>query len=368
MPLAFVDLHRQYLALKGEIDAAIAGVIATSSYIRGPGVEQFEQAFAAMVEAPHCVSCANGTDALFIALKSLGVQPGDEVITTAHSWIATSEVISLCGARVVFCDTRPDTFNLDPEAVAAKVTPRTVGIIAVHMCGQAAEMGPLTGIAQKHGLWVVEDCAQAHLATWEERKVGTWGDMAAFSFYPSKNLGAYGDAGCVVTSRADLATFANRFAQHGGKGIHEIEGINSRMDGLQAAILNVKLPHLPSWTERRRELAARYDALLEGVEGVIRPVVHPACKHVYHLYMIRAQQRDALRQWLQERGIPTVINYSRALPFYPAYADLGHRAEDFPHAVANQGCILSLPIFPEMTEEEVGLVADAVREFYARQD
>ena len=244
MKIPFVDLHAQYLGLKPEIDAAIAAVIAESAYVRGPHVDRFEQAWAQTLGVKHCVSCANGTDALYIAMRGLGVKPGDEVITTAHSWISTSETITQAGGRVVFCDTEADTFNLDPALIESKITPRTVGIIPVHLYGQPADMDAIMAIARKHKLWVIEDCAQAHLARFKGQLVGTFGNAATFSFYPGKNLGAYGDAGCIVTNDDSLADWTATYARHGGKGEHVMEGINSRLDGLQAAILNVKLPHL----------------------------------------------------------------------------------------------------------------------------
>ena len=266
MKIPFVDLHAQYLAIKAEIDSAIAEVIAQSAFIRGRHVDAFEQAWARTLKVKHCVSCANGTDALYIAMRGLGLKTGDEVITTAHSWIATSETITQAGGRVVFCDTQEDTFNIDPRLIEARITKATVGIIPVHLCGQPADMDEIMAIAKKHNLWVIEDCAQAHLATYKGRLVGTFGNAATFSFYPGKNLGAYGDAGCIVTNDDTLADWTATFARHGGKGEHVMEGINSRMDGLQAAILNVKLPHLPAWTTARRRVAARYNDLLSGID------------------------------------------------------------------------------------------------------
>jgi dTDP-4-amino-4,6-dideoxygalactose transaminase len=251
MKVPFVDLYAQYLTIKPEIDRAIANVIAQSAFIRGPEVDRFEQAWASTIGIEHCVSCANGTDALYIAFRALGVKPGDEVITTAHSWISTCETITQAGGRVVFCDTDPVTFTVSPAAIEAAVTPRTVGIVPVHLYGQPADMEAIMRIAGRHHLWVVEDCAQAHLASFKGRRVGTFGDAATFSFYPGKNLGAFGDAGCVVTDNSSLAEWMMTFARHGGKGEHVIEGVNSRMDGLQAAVLNVKLPYLPGWTRAR---------------------------------------------------------------------------------------------------------------------
>ena len=367
MNVPFADLHAQYLTIKDGIDAAIADVIRTSAFIRGPYVQKFEEEFAAAMRLKHCVSCANGTDSLYIAMHGLGVKPGDEVIAPAHSWISTTETITQAGGTVVFCDTDTRTYTIDPAQIEARITPRTVGIIPVHLYGQPADMGAIMAIARKHKLWVIEDCAQAHLAGWEGQQVGTFGDAASFSFYPGKNLGAMGDAGAICTNDAALAQRMSRFARHGGlvKGDHHIEGINSRLDGLQAAILSVKLPHLTGWTRRRQELAASYQGLLEGIDGLGLPVTAHGREHVFHLYVIQHEKRDALARHLNRLGIQTVISYPTALPFLPAYARFGHQPADFPNAYRNQSRILSIPIFPEMTEEQIATVADAVSSFFS---
>lgn len=363
--IPFADLYSQYLSIKPEIDDAIESVIRDSAFIRGPYVERFEAEFAQALGVPHCVSCANGTDALYIAMHALGVRPGDEVITTAHSWIATSETISQAGGQVVFCDTERDSFNIDAARIEAKITPRTVGIIPVHLYGQPADMDAIMAIAKKHGLWVIEDCAQAHFARYKGRLVGTFGQAATFSFYPGKNLGAMGDAGAVITGDQDLAQRMARFARHGGltKGEHRIEGINSRLDGMQAAILSVKLRHLDDWTRARREKASAYNAGLAGIAGLETPREGEGREHVYHLYVVRHDRRDELAHHLAAAGIQTVVNYPVALPFLPAYQRLGHVPGDFPNAWANQSRILSLPIFPEMTAEQQTLVVEAIRRF-----
>lgn len=365
MKIPFVDLHAQYLSIKSEIDAAIAEVIAQSAFIRGSHVDAFEEAWAKTLGVKHCISCANGTDALYIAMRALNLKAGDEVITSAHSWISTSETITQAGGRVVFCDTNQTTFTIDPSDIEAKVTSATVGIIPVHLYGQPADMDVIMAIARKHHLWVVEDCAQAHLARYKGQMVGTFGDTATFSFYPGKNLGAYGDAGCAVTNDDRLADWMATFARHGGKGEHVMEGINSRMDGLQGAVLNAKLPHLPAWTEARRVVAARYDELLGGLAGVTTPMVGADRDHVYHLYVIRTEERDMLRKHLTDAGIATVLNYPKALPFYPAYSYLGHAAKDFPIAHANQSRILSIPIYPEMNDQMICDVAECIERFSA---
>lgn len=363
MKIPFVDLHAQYRSIQGEIDAAISAVIRESGFVRSHFVDEFEVLWAKALGTKHCVSCANGTDALYIAMRGLGLKSGDEVITTAHSWIATSETITQAGGRVVFCDTEDDTYTIAPADIAAKITPRTVGIIPVHLCGQPADMDPILALARKHNLWVIEDCAQAHLATYKGRLVGTMGHAATFSFYPGKNLGAMGDAGCLVTNDDRLAQWAALFARHGGKGDHVMEGVNSRLDGIQAAILSAKLPHLASWTARRQELAAAYTSNLGGLENLVCPVIRPDRTHVFHLYMVRTQQRDALRAKLQESGIATVLNYPRALPFYPAYAYLKHHPADFPRAAAHQQEILSLPLYPEMSEDALAYVTNTIKSF-----
>ena len=313
----------------------------------------------------HCVSCANGTDALYITMKALGLQLGDEVITTAHSWISTSETITQAGGRVVFCDTEENSYNINPELIESKITEKTKGIIPVHLYGQPADMDAILEIARKHNLWVIEDCAQAHLAIYKRQFVGTIGDAATFSFYPGKNLGAMGDAGCIVTNRSDLADFATLFSRRGGKGDHKIEGINSRMDGMQAAILNVKLNYLDSWTKSRINLAYRYIEHLGRLEGIELPHIHDDRTHVFHLFVIRSTQRDTLRRYLSNQGIPTVLNYPKALPFYDAYSYLGHRINDFPIAHANQERILSIPLFPELSYRIQDYIIEKICEFYS---
>lgn len=361
----FADLYKQYLLLKPEIDEAIESVIRDSAFIRGPFVDRFEDEFSKTIGVRHCVSCGNGTDALYIAMRALKVSAGDEVITSAHSWIATSETITQAGGRVVFCDADVSTYTINPAEIEAKITPRTVGIIPVHLYGQPADMDAIMAIAKKHGLWVIEDCAQAHLAKYKGRIVGTFGNVATFSFYPGKNLGAMGDAGAIVTNDTKLAESMAMFARHGGlrKGDHQIEGINSRLDGLQAAILEVKLPHLKAWTAARQRFAQRYSAAWKGHTELELPFVSEEREHVYHLYVIRHEARDQMARFLAERGIQTVINYPVALPFLPAYSSYKHRPEEFPNAWNQQTKILSLPIFAEMTDDQLSIVIDAVDSF-----
>jgi dTDP-4-amino-4,6-dideoxygalactose transaminase len=362
-----IDLHAQYVSIKTEIDQAIAEVIASSAFIRGPFVDSFEEGFAAAIGAKHCVSCANGTDALYIVMRALGLKAGDEVITSAHSWIATAETITQAGGKVVFCDTDRDTFTIDVKRLSDLITPQTVGIIPVHMYGQAADMDPILALAKRHGLWVIEDSAQAHLAKYKGRTVGTFGQAATFSFYPGKNLGAFGDAGAIVTNDAALAQKMARFARHGalGKHDHEVEGINSRLDGLQAAVLGIKLKHLASWTRIRQAIVSAYDAELASFSQITRPLAAADREHVYHLYVIRHEDRDGLFNHLKSLGVHAGIHYPVALPFLKAYAYLGHRSEDFPNAFHNQSRILSLPLFPEMSDAQRRHVVGSIGEFCA---
>ncbi len=365
MRVPFNDLRLHHELLQPALRQAIESAISDSSFIRGSEVDMFEKEFASVLGVKHCVSCANGTDALYICMRGLGLQPGEEVITTAHTWISSSETITQAGGRVVFADTDSDTYTIDPLDVARKITPKTRGIIAVHLYGQACDLDPLLELARKHNLWIIEDCAQSHLATYRGQTVGTFGDAATFSFYPGKNLGAMGDAGALVTNRDALAEWATLFSRHGGKGDHKIEGINSRLDGIQGAVLRVKLPHLRRWTEARQRLAAVYNAQLAGVGDIVTPRVAAGRDHVYHLYVIRSEKRDALRSHLTAKGIDTVLNYPKALPFYPAYAYLKHTPADFLVAHAHQSRILSLPIFPEMSDEQLNYVVESVRGFFA---
>lgn len=361
----FVDLYAQYRTIKGEIDFVIADVIKNSSFIRGPYVDKFERMFADLIERKYCVSCANGTDSLYIAMVALGVKPGDEVLAPAHSWISTTETITQAGGKVVFCDTEKETFTIDPKSIEEKITSRTVGIIPVHLYGQPADMDAILAIAKKHNLWVLEDCAQAHLARYKGQLVGTFGNAASFSFYPGKNLGAMGDAGAVVTNDQALAEKMAMFARHGGltKGDHNIEGINSRLDGIQAAILSVKLNHLRQWTVRRQEIARWYESQLACIPEIKTPHVADGREAVWHLYVIQCEQRDALAKYLAAKGIQTVINYPVALPFLPAYRYLGHTQMDFPVSYYHQSRILSLPIFPEITIGQTQRVIDEIRTF-----
>lgn len=374
MKTPFVDLKIQYRAIKEEIDSAIRSVIEETAFVRGKYVKNFEKEYAAAYGVGNCVSVANGTDAIYIALKSLGIGPGDEVITVANSWISTSEVITQAGAKPVFADIDPDYYTIDPAQVRAKLSERTRAVIPVHLFGQSAEMDAIEDLCRERGLHLIEDCAQAHFAEYRRRdggaarKVGTIGRAGTFSFYPGKNLGAYGDAGAIVTADEALANRMTMYANHGSlvKHQHEIEGINSRLDGLQAAILSAKLRHIQDWNRRRHANALVYNEMLAGVGDVTIPKIRPNGTHVFHLYVIRTAHRDALQKHLAEKGIESGIHYPVALPFLKAYAYLKHRPEDFPVAHRFQGEILSLPMFPELTREQIEYVSAEIRGFFAR--
>jgi len=355
MNIPLVDLKKQYDSIKSEVDAAIKDVIEQTAFVGGPFVKAFEEAFARYCGVKHCVGVANGTDAIFIALRALGIGAGDEVITVANSFVATSEAIKMAGAQVVFVDSNPTTYTIDVSKIEAKITPKTKAIVPVHLYGQPADMDPILALAKKYGLRVVGDAAQAHGATYKGRPISQLADITCFSFYPGKNLGAYGDAGALVTNDETLAANARMFANHGRtkKYDHDFEGVNSRLDGLQAAILSVKLRHLDEWTESRRRIAHRYNQALEG-SGLVLPEELPDVRAVYHLYVVQVPEgkRDALQEYLTANGIGAGVHYPIALPYLQAYKHLGHGYGDFPVSLKASGEILSLPLFPELTEEQ----------------
>jgi len=387
MQIPFVDLKAQYQSIKAEIDATIAEVISNTAFVGGPYVESFERAFAEFCGVKHCLGVGNGTDAIFIALRALGIGKGDEVITAANSFIATSEAITMTGARVAFVDIDPATYNMDPEKLAEfleqnchhtqstdypidKSTGLPVkAVIPVHLYGQPADMDPILETASRHGLKVVEDAAQAHGALYKGRKIGSLGDVACFSFYPGKNLGAYGDGGAIVTNNDDLAQKARMISNHGriGKYDHEFEGVNSRLDGMQAAILEVKLRYLDQWNESRRRTAGLYSKNLGGT-SLIPPREKDGAGSVYHLYVVRAdaERRAPLQEFLKAKGVSTGIHYPVALPYLKAYAYVNPGPDDFPAAKRASGEVLSLPIYPELDESQVTYVAKAVKEFFGR--
>jgi dTDP-4-amino-4,6-dideoxygalactose transaminase len=369
--IPFVDLKAQYDSIKPEIDAAIAAVISQTAFIGGPFVKEFEEAFARYCGVQHCVGVANGTDALYIALRTLGVGPGDEVITAANTFVATSEAIRMAGAQVVFCDCDPKTYNIDVTKIEAKITPKTKAIIPVHLYGQPADMDAVLAIARQHNLRVIGDAAQAHGAQYKGRAISKLADITCYSFYPGKNLGAYGDGGALVTDNVEWASMARMIANHGRtkKYDHDFEGVNSRLDGLQAAILNVKLRYLERWTEGRRKNAYGYNALLKGIPDVVTPDELADVRAVYHLYVVRvpAGQREQFQESLKAAGIDTGIHYPIALPYLNAYRHMGHTESDFPVALAASREIVSLPMFSELRDEQIEHVAKQIKELMSRR-
>jgi dTDP-4-amino-4,6-dideoxygalactose transaminase len=368
MRIPFVDLKAQYHSIKNEIDGAIASVINDTAFIGGPYVKTFENDFARAYDVKHVIGCANGTDSLYILMKMLGVGKGDEVITVANSWISSSETITQTGAKPVFVDAHPQYYSMDEEQLESKINSHTRAVIAVHLQGQVCDIEKIKTICDKHGVTLIEDCAQSHFSEYKGKRAGLFGIAASFSFYPGKNLGAYGDAGCIITNDDSLAEKCRMYAQHGAlkKHHHIIEGINSRLDGLQAAILSAKLSHLSEWTKKRIQNAALYGKYLSGIEGICLPIQRPDTKHTWHLYVIRTKQRDKLALWLAECEIETAVHYPTALPNLPAYKYLGYKPEDFPVASTLQDEILSLPMFPELTEEMISHVADSIKKFPAK--
>ncbi len=370
MNVPFVDLKNQYHTIKDKIDAAIKDVIQETAFIGGKYVVAFEEKFAAKYDVRNCVSTANGTDSLYIIMKSLGIGAGDEVITVANSWISSSETITQCGAQPVFVDIDPVFYTIDENGIEEKITDRTKAIIPVHLYGQMCNMEKIMAIANKHGLYVIEDCAQSHFSVYKSRLAGTIGTAGSFSFYPGKNLGAYGDAGALITNNDELAIRCKMYARHGAlkKHEHQMEGINSRLDGLQAAILSVKLDHIAEWTEKRIELASYYTKQFQNSKHVITPAVRPDTRHTFHLYVIRVKNREQLQQYLKEKGVETAIHYPAPLPFLPAYAYLKHTADDFPVSFSYKEEILSLPLYPELTHAEIDYIVAAVNDFYAYEN
>ncbi len=367
MNVPFLNLKAQYNNHKTEIDKAIENVISETAFIKGKYVDSFEKEFAKAYGVKHCISVANGTDAIYIILKMLGIGAGDEVITVANTWISSSETISQAGAKPVFIDIEPDYYCIDTDKIEERITPNTKAIVAVHLYGQANNIQKIKAICDKHKLYLIEDCAQSHFTEFDNQHVGTFGIASTFSFYPGKNLGAYGDAGAILTNDDALATKIKMYANHGSlvKHQHEIEGINSRLDGLQAAILSAKLPYIKSWNETRIQHAVLYTQLLKAVTEITCPTVRDNTKHTFHLYVIRTNRRNELQAFLKDHGIETQIHYPVPLPFVKAYHYLGHQTNDFPVAYQYQSEILSLPMYPELTDEEIKYVVSNIKTFYS---
>ncbi len=363
MAIPLTDLRAQYLSVKAEVDAAVARVLDSGWYILGEEVAAFEREFAAYCGAADCVGVGSGTEALHLALLACGVGPGDEVITVSHTAVATVAAITLTGARPVLVEVDAETYTMDPVALEAAITPRTRAVIPVHLYGHPADLDPILEVARRAGVRVIEDCAQAHGATYRGRPVGTWGDLGCFSFYPTKNLGALGDGGAVVGCDLALIERVRLLREYGwaaqARYVSQVKGLNSRLDELQAAVLRVKLRHLDSWNEARRALAARYQAWLPP--SVVRPIERPGCRHVYHLYVVRVPDRDRVRARLQEMGIGTGIHYPVPIHRQPAYQDLAPPSGGLAHTERLAGEILSLPMSPTLTEDQLAEVAEAVR-------
>jgi dTDP-4-amino-4,6-dideoxygalactose transaminase len=361
--IPMVDLKIQYQRHKAEIDAAMQEAAANAQYILGPNVKALEREIAAWCGCAHGIGVGNGTDALHLALRALRVGPGDEVITTPFTFVATTEAIGIVGATPFFVDVDPATFNMDVRLIEAAITPRTRAILPVHLYGQPCDMAPIMEIAERHGLFVVEDCAQAIGAEYRGRKAGSFGEVGCLSFFPSKNLGCFGDGGMCISSHEEAAGRVEMLRRHGGrvKYHHSELGLNSRLDELQAAVLRVKFCHLDAWCEARRRLAYRYNDLLRGIEGVITPVEIPGTRCVYHQYTIRVENRARVQEKMKEAGVQTMVYYPVPLHLQEVHAALGYRTGSFPNAELVADTCLSLPIFPEMTVEQQDQVAAALR-------
>lgn len=364
-PVPQLDLAAQYAAISTEIRTAIESVLASQMFILGREGTALEQEIAQLCGVAHGIGVASGTDALMLALRACGVREGDEVVIPPFTFVATGSAVSALGAKPVFADIRPDTYNLDPSDLARRVTRKTKAIIAVHLYGLACDMDPIVKFARASNLSVIEDNAQSIGASYKGRRTGSLGDAACFSFYPTKNLGAYGDGGMVVTNSSEVAARLKTLRNHGqsAKYVSSEPGWNSRLDEIQAAILRVKLRHLPGWQTARQAHAASYSKLLLGIPGVAPPLVPEGYEHVFHQYTIRVERREALVKVLNERKIGSAIYYPMPLHLQPLYASLGHRMGDFPHAEHAAQEVLSLPMFPELRQGQLTRVAEAVAEF-----
>ncbi len=359
--IPLVGLYDQYQTIKPEIDEAIQSIINRSAFVGGEDVRKFEDEFAAYCEAKACVGVGNGTDALYLTLRAMGIGEGDEVITVAHTFIATSEAIAMAGARPVFIDIQEDTMLMDPTQIEQAITSKTKAIIPVHLYGQPCDMDAIMAIAERHGLKVVEDAAQAHGARWRGRRVGSIGDAACFSFYPGKNLGAFGDGGAVVSNDTDLIERVRMLANHGRleKYTHKMEGVNSRLDAMQAAILRVKLQHLDAWNESRRRHADFYFESLSGGDMEM-PVVHEHAEPVWHLFVVRVADRDALQSMLKNEGIATGVHYPVPLHQQPAYENYDGRENNLSVTERVAARVVSLPMYPELNDSQMERIVNAI--------
>jgi len=363
--IQMVDTKNQYLKIKNEVDAAIAAVIDSSQFIQGPIVAEFEKNIAAYLNCKHAIGCASGTDALQVAMMAVGIKPGDEIITTPFTFVATTETIALLGAKPVYADIEEKTFNIDVNKIEELITPRTKAIMPVHLYGQPAEMDTIMDIAKKHGLYVIEDAAQALGAQYKGKHVCTIGHISCISFYPSKNLGAFGDAGMLTTDNDELAQKIRMITSHGSKRkyYHEILGVNSRLDSIQAAVLNVKLKFLDEYCDARITAAGKYNKRFEG--KIEPPFIMPGVKHIFHQYSIRVSNRDAMQVFLKENGIPSMIYYPVPLHLQEAYK-YDYVNGDFPVSEKIAHDIISLPMHTELTDDQIDLVSQKVLEFNSR--
>ena len=363
MKVPFLDLKTQYETIQYEVNAAIQQVISKTAFAGGPFVEQFEKEFAAFCNCKYAIACSSGTSALRLALFSLGIGEGDEVITTPNTFIATAEAISACGAKPIFVDIDEKTYNMNPDLLEDAITPKTKAVIPVHLYGQTCEMEKILRIADSHGLFVVEDACQAHGATYREWTAGSMGDAGCFSFYPGKNLGAYGEAGAVTTNKPELAEKMRTYRDHGqqSKYYHSMVGWNDRMDGIQGAVLSVKLRHLARWNQARHTHARMYNQLLSGIEDIITPLDPANSRHVYHIYAIRVRFRDALMKHLAEQGIGCGIHYPVPIHLQKAYQYLGHTEGTFPVAETCAREQVSLPMFAELRLPQIKAVCEAIK-------
>jgi dTDP-4-amino-4,6-dideoxygalactose transaminase len=366
MNIPFVDLKAQYQSIKSEIDTAINNVISETAFIGGKYVKKFEEDFANIYGVNHVVSCANGTDSLYIIMKMLGIGSGDEVITVANSWISSSETIGQTGATPVFVDIDKEYYSIDTELFKKAINSKTKAIILVHLQGQACDLDAIESICKENNIHLIEDCAQSHFTEFNGRRVGTVGIAGSFSFYPGKNLGAYGDAGCIITNNKEFADKCRMYATHGAlkKHQHQIEGINSRLDGLQAAILSAKIPYILQWTEKRIENANHYIKYLSNCNEIVLPKIRGNSKHTFHLFVIRAKRRDELVNYLKENGVETAIHYPTPLPLLDAYSKRGYKASQFEVASQYQSEILSLPMYPELTKNQIEYISKTIINFF----
>jgi dTDP-4-amino-4,6-dideoxygalactose transaminase len=359
--IPFVDLRAQYLAIKDEIDEAVLNVLDSTQFVLGKDVAAFEELFGKYTATDHAMGVNSGTSALHLALLAAGVERGDEVITTPFTFIASTSAIDYCGGVPVFVDIDPATFTIDPALIEAAITSRTKAILPIHLYGQPADMDPIMDIAKRHGIRVIEDAAQAHGAEYKGKRIGSIGDMGCFSFYPGKNLGAYGEGGAVTTNDAEAARVVRMLRDWGAerKYYHDLKGFNYRLEGVQGAVLRVKMAYIEEWTEARRAVAQRYDEWLAGT-AVATPVEAADRRHVYHVYAVRTPHRAELQQYLQEKGISTGIHYPIPVHLQKAFAELGHHEGDFPHSEAASNEVLSLPMYPELQKDQQEEVVEAI--------